>query len=140
MKLFVGAKGLVVHNGKVLLLRESSKYEDGSKVGKWDVPGGRILPEEEVRNGLKREIEEESALKIEAGELLGVFDGFPEIKGEKCHVVRLYFLCYALSDQVVLSQDHDAYDWVDPTDWGDKALVADLEEMLSKVVSLVRTT
>ena len=137
MKLFVGAKGLVVFNGRVLLLRESSKYEEGTEEGKWDVPGGRILPEEEVSIGLKREVNEESGLEVEPGEVLGVFDGFPVIRGEKCHVVRLYFLCTASTNEIVLSQDHDMYDWVDPKDIGDKVLMADIQEMLTKVASLL---
>lgn len=137
MKLFVGAKGLVVFNGRVLLMRESSKYEEGTEEGKWDVPGGRILPEEEVSVGLKREVNEESALEVEPGEVLGVFDSFAEIKGEKCHVVRVYFLCTAGTNEVILSQDHDMYDWVDPKNYGDKVLVPDIDEMLAKAVSLL---
>ena len=130
MKLFVGAKGIVQHQGKVLLLRESSDYEDGVETGKWDVPGGRIEPNEEVRAGLVREIEEESGLLVTPGALMGIFDGWPKIRGEKCHVVRIYFLCHAESNQVVLSGDHDACDWVDPRDIGEKDLVDDIAEML----------
>lgn len=132
MKLFVGAKGLVVHSGKVLLLRQSAEYKDGSedKVGKWDVPGGRIEPEEEVHRGLIREIKEESGLDVIPGVLLGIFDGFPDIQGEICHVIRVYFLCESSSKAVVLSEDHDAYDWVDPKDIGGKVLLDDIQEML----------
>ena len=137
MKLFVGVKGVVVFNRKVLLLRESSRYEDGTKAGKWDVPGGRIKPEEDLHTGLKREVEEECGLKVTPGELLRAFDGFPEIRGEKCHVVRLYFLCTAESAQVTLSDDHDQYEWVDPADIGDRMLVDDVEEMLHKVVPII---
>jgi 8-oxo-dGTP diphosphatase len=133
MKLFVGAKGLVVHEGKVLLLRESSQYEEGTEVGKWDVPGGRIKPDETVREGLLREINEESGLSVTPGEVLGVFDGFPKIKGEVCHIVRVYFLCRAVSEEVTLSSDHDAYEWVVPTVPGDKQLMDDLEKLLMKV-------
>jgi len=130
MKLFVGAKGLVVYDGKVLLLRESADYVDGTKAGKWDVPGGRIGSEEEVRDGLTREVEEESGLRVIPGEILGIFDGFPEIGGEKCHVVRVYFVCEADGSNVILSQDHDTYDWVSPENIDDKVLVDDIQEIL----------
>lgn len=121
---------MVHHNGRVLLMRESARYEDGTAEGKWDVPGGRIEPEEEVRQGLVREVKEESGLDVVPGDLMGVFDGFPSIQGEDCHVVRLYFLCDSPSDAVVLSADHDAYEWIDPGNIGDKVLVADIAEML----------
>jgi len=130
MKLFVGAKGIVHHQGKVLLVRESKVYQDGSKAGKWDFVGGRINSDEKVRDGLIREIKEESGLDVVSGQLVGVFDGFPEIHEETCHVVRIYFICESKSSQVTLSADHDAYDWVDPDTIGNKILVDDIAEML----------
>lgn len=133
MKLFVGAKALVVHQGKVLLVRESSVYKDASEVGKWDVPGGRIEPEETLIEALKREVFEESGLQVTTGRILGAFDGFPTIRGEKCHVVRVYFECTPLNTDVVLSADHDEFDWVEPHDVGDKILVDDIAEMLAAV-------
>lgn len=135
MKLFVGAKALIIHKGKILLLRESSTYADGTEAGKWDVPGGRIESEEKVREGLVREVKEESGLTIEPGELLGVYDGFPKIGELQCHVVRIYFLCNVDTDEVVLSGDHDAYDWVDPNAIGNKVLVSDLSEMIKAAQS-----
>lgn len=134
MQLFVGAKGLVVYEKRVLLLRESTAYEDRSgAAGKWDMPGGRIKPDETTREGLVREIQEESGLNIaEVGPVLGLFDGFPEIKGEKCHVVRVYFLCRPENDEVCLSGDHDAFEWVDPKHIGIKDLKDDIGEILRR--------
>lgn len=131
MQLFVGTKAVVYFQGKVLLLRESKDYIDGAEVGKWDAPGGRINAEETLEEGLIREVKEESGLEVTKGVLLGAFDGFPVIRGEKCHVVRLYFLCKAESDAVTLSSDHDAYDWVDPNNIGEKILMNDIQEMIT---------
>lgn len=130
MKLFVGAKGLIHYRGKVLLVCESSGYQDGTQEGKWDVPGGRIKSDEPLLEGLVREIKEESGLEVTPGKVLGAYDGFPEIRNEVCHIIRVYFLCEATSDEVVLSSDHDKYDWVVPEAIGDKALVDDIGEVL----------
>jgi 8-oxo-dGTP diphosphatase len=138
MKLFVGAKGVVYYEGKVLLVRESGEYQDGSEEGKWDMVGGRIEPPEEVRLGLVREVKEESGLDVEPGELLGVFDGFPVIRGEKCHVVRIYFLCKTNSNEVKLSLDHDKFDWVSPENPGDKILANDIAEMLESASKAIK--
>lgn len=132
MKLFVGAKGIVHFNGKVLLVRESAHYTDGAEEGKWDMVGGRIESDEKVRDGLVREVKEESGLDVIPGELVEIFDGFPNIRGEVCHVVRAYFFCEALSDTVILSADHDAYEWVDPLAIGEKILMDDIAEMLQE--------
>ena len=138
MKLFVGAKGIVYYKGKVLLVRESSQYLDGAETGKWDMVGGRIESDEEVRDGLIREVKEESGLDVVPGKLVDVFDGFPIIRGEKCHVVRIYFFCEAHSEEVVLSEDHDAYDWVNPGNIGDKELAGDIAEMLEAFKIMTR--
>lgn len=137
MQLFVGTKAIVHYRGKVLLLRESSGYLDGTEKGKWDVPGGRISSDETLDEGLLREVKEESGLDIIKGKLLGAFDGFPVIKGEKCHVVRLYFLCEAKNDNVTLSADHDTYDWIDPSDSGDKVLMNDIAEMIIAALEII---
>lgn len=131
MQLFVGTKAVIHYNGKFLLLRESNQYEDGAEEGKWDMPGGRIQSQETLYEGLIREVKEECGLSVVPLKLLGAFDGFPIIKGEKCHVARLYYLCRAETDMVTLSVDHDAYDWIDPESVGNKTLMNDIGEMIT---------
>ncbi len=133
MKLFIGAKALIVHEGKVLLLREAA-YDEGTNEGKWDVPGGRINPEEPILEGLQREVTEESQLVIETEEVLGVFETFPEIKGELCHVVRVFYKAKATTTNVVLSGDHDLYEWVSLEDLEGKTLVSSLNDLIYKVL------
>ena len=134
MKLFVGVKALIVHEGKVLLLREAA-YDEGTNEGKWDVPGGRINPEEPILEGLKREVTEESQLVIETEEVLGVFETFPEIKGESCHVVRVFYRAKAITTNVVLSGDHDLYEWVSLEGLSGKQFVSSLEPLIRRVLS-----
>lgn len=133
MKLFIGAKAIIVNNGKVLLLREAM-YDEGINTGKWDVPGGRINPEEPILEGLQREITEESGLMVETEEVLGVFETFPEIKGEHCHIVRVFYKAKTLSTEVTLSPDHDAYEWVSVEELAGKELVSSLPELIKKVL------
>ena len=133
MKLFVGAKALIINSeGKVLIVRESSKYDDGVHAGEWDLVGGRIEAEEFILDGLKREVGEESGLEIEVLSVLGVSDNFPEIKGEKVHIVRVTYLCQSFSDAVVLSDDHDAYEWIDPADHAQYNIIPDVAEIIGK--------
>lgn len=127
----MGTKGLVVYEGRILLLRESDSYGDGTQAGLWDFPGGRIEPEETLHEGLLREIREETGLVVEKGPILGAFDGFPRIQGEPCHVVRTYFLCTAQAGAVVLSADHDAYVWVTPEESRTHRLMDDLAEIIA---------
>jgi 8-oxo-dGTP diphosphatase len=131
MKLFVGVKALIVREGKVLLLREAV-YDEGSHAGEWDVPGGRIQPEETLFAGLAREVFEEVGLEVQPGIVLSVQETFPTIKGEPCHIVRIHYLAEYVAGEVVLSSDHDRFEWV-----SDESQLAD-KVCMSGVASLVR--
>ncbi len=127
-EVFFGVKGLLTRtDGRVLIVRESAIYRDGTELGKWDVVGGRIDPTESLYDGLRREIKEESGLDVEIGKVLGITENFIEIRGEACHIIRAYFACAVVGNaSVTLSCDHDAYEWIDPATHKDWNLMSDL--------------
>jgi 8-oxo-dGTP diphosphatase len=134
MKLFVGAKALIVNNGRVLLVREAA-YDEGTNIGKWDVPGGRIHDNEPILEGLAREVKEESGLEsVRFGDVLGVYETFPIIKGEDCHIIRVFYSAYTDKTEVGLSEDHDQYAWVTLGELKGKELVSNLEQLVKKVL------
>ncbi|MDD5165531.1 MAG: NUDIX hydrolase [Candidatus Pacebacteria bacterium] len=55
----VTIKGLCVKDSKILLVREAKAIS-----GNWELPGGGLDFGENIRTGLKREIEEEMGLKV----------------------------------------------------------------------------
>ncbi|MEK7642739.1 MAG: NUDIX hydrolase [Patescibacteria group bacterium] len=55
----VTVKGLYVKDDKVLLVRESEP-----RSGEWEMPGGGLDFGEDIREGLKREVEEEMGLNV----------------------------------------------------------------------------
>lgn len=115
MKLFVATKAFILREGNLLLLRESSNYKDGTELGKWDVL-------------------EESGLFITSSKIFDVCETFPVIHDEDCHIVRIYYLCTANGD-VHLSGDHDAYEWVNPNDLGDKIVMEDVARLIKSLVA-----
>ncbi|RJO59702.1 NUDIX domain-containing protein [Candidatus Parcubacteria bacterium] len=114
LKLFVAAKALVIYKGKILLVRESANNPVGTNTGKYDVVGGRLEPGETVQECLKREVWEETGLEIKIGKPFYVTEWRPVVKGENWQIIGIFFECFADSDQVKLSQDHDAYKWLEP--------------------------
>lgn len=59
MKLQVGVKLLIKDNlGKFLFIQRNSPLPDGTGI-KWDIPGGRINPDEKLVDALAREVLEE---------------------------------------------------------------------------------
>lgn len=126
VKLFTATKAFIVYNGKVLLLKESTKYTDGSNPGKFDVVGGRIKPGERFDESLIREILEETGLRVKIKNPFFVNEWRPVVKSEKWQIIGIFFLCIAESDEVILSEDHDEYIWINPKDYKKYNLIDNL--------------
>lgn len=113
IQLFIAVKAFILNEkGEVLLLREASSYTDGTNIGKYDIPGGRIDPEESLSGALAREVREETGLMFEQSELLDVHDTFNQKGGEVWHIVRLLYKVTSARGEVILSKDHDEHIWI----------------------------
>lgn len=66
----VGVGGVVIHRNRVLLIRRGSE----PLKGEWSIPGGLIELGEELREGARRELREETGLAVEPLEVIAVFD------------------------------------------------------------------
>ena len=113
INLRVAAKAAILYKNKVLILREANTYKDGTNIGKYGLVGGRINPEESFFDALEREILEETGLKVETSKPVHVGEWWPNIKGQKNHIVAVFVLCNSTTDKIVLSEEHDDYKWVD---------------------------
>jgi 8-oxo-dGTP diphosphatase len=100
----------------VLVLREAKTYEEGTNIGKWGLPGGRLELGESYPDGLRREMKEETGLDITPGELLAVEEWRPTIKGVPHQIIAIFSVCRAKSLDVKLSEEHDRYRWIDMDD------------------------
>ena len=108
MELQVGVKALIEESGKYLFLRRSQAFQAGPQ--KWDIPGGRIVPEESLADALAREVREETGLQLQqVGRLLAAQDIF--VADADVHVVRLTYRGVA-EGEVVISSEHDDYRWM----------------------------
>lgn len=127
MLLQVGVKALVINNkGELLFIRRSDNYHDIA--GQWDIPGGRIQPEEQLHEALARELLEETSLKL-AGEsvLVGAQDIMTR-DGQK-HVVRLTYAVQA-TGIVMLSGEHTDHEWLSK----DAALTKNIDEYVRELL------
>jgi len=136
VKLFVATKAFIFHKGKVLILRESSKYEDGSNSAKFDAVGGRIEHGQNFKESLLREVKEETGLKVEIGKPFFVNEWRPVVRGEQWQIVGIFFECTSDLEKVILSEDHDKFEWIDPKKYREYNLIPNLnaafEAFLSK--------
>lgn len=132
-RLFSATKALITNSqGEVLILKESSDYEEGTNEGKWDVPGGRVETGERFDKSLKREIREESGLRAEIGDSFFTDEWRPEVKGEKWQIIGTYFECFTESKDVELSRDHEKFSWIKPENYTEFNLIGGLEKVFEK--------
>jgi 8-oxo-dGTP diphosphatase len=106
-KTVVAVKGLVINDGKVLIVQRSMDDEVGG--GTWECPGGKIDFGEDLEIALMRELKEETGLDATVEKILyaASFNTDPNRQ-----VVLLTYLCKTNSTNVVLSEEHSSYQWV----------------------------
>ena len=97
---------IIVHRGEdILFVRRS---ESDSRAGVYEMPGGMVDPGESLEQGALRELKEETGLS--AGELIFRETSAYEVGEEK----RLsgIFEAYIEGGEVVLSDEHDDFKWL----------------------------
>lgn len=137
VKLFVATKAFIVYKGKILILRESGEYKDGSNPNKYDVVGGRLEPGQNFKESLLREIYEETKLKVTIGRPFYVGEWRPVVRGEQWQIVGTFFECFSETDDVTLGKDHDDFIWIDPEKHEEYELIPGLNECFVSYNELV---
>src|SRR5258708_37932089 len=85
-------------------------------MGRWGLPGGRLDVGESYNDGLKREALEETGLQIEPLHPVFVGEWYPVIKGMPHQIIAIFTVCLAKNLDVVLSDEHDDFKWIDAKD------------------------
>lgn len=104
----IAVKAFIVKDGKLLIIKR--KPDNVHYADKWDIPGGRLEVGEDPRVGVKRETKEETNLMVDPLLPLRI-EHF--IRDDGQGITMIIFLCKPLTDDLVLSEEHEAYEWVD---------------------------
>ncbi len=97
----VGVAAVVTdERGRILVVRRRDN-------GRWEIPGGALELDESVHDGLCREVEEETGLRVEALGLTGVY------KNVKLGVVALIFRARVTGGAMRTSEESSAVTWFD---------------------------
>ena len=115
----------IFRDGKILLVRRAKSPANGF----WSLPGGRVEFGETLHAALHREVDEETALKIEIVDLAGWREVVPGSSAGG-HYVIMSFAGRWASGEPVLNPEHDDFSWRAPQDLGDLKLTGGLKEII----------
>jgi 8-oxo-dGTP diphosphatase len=110
----VGVGGVVIDNGRALLIRRASE----PLRGEWSIPGGMLELGETLEEGVARELLEETGLQVRVLELIEVFErivyaqnGEPKgidaknLERPRFHYVIADYLCERISGEHAAASD-----------------------------------
>lgn len=107
----VGVGGVVIHQGRALLIRRGSE----PLKGEWSIPGGMLEIGETLVKGVERELLEETGLTVRVIELIEIFErishakvsGAPDepLSRPQYHFVIADYLCEIVGGVAVAGSD-----------------------------------
>lgn len=132
----VGVGGVIVDDGKVLLIRR--KYEPLK--GHWSLPGGMVEIGETLEDALTRELLEETGLAVDVGPVIEVFDRITRDDDHRIryHFVLIDYLCWRGDGALRAGSDVDAAVWADPDNLADYSLTDKATSVIRRGMTLAR--
>jgi 8-oxo-dGTP diphosphatase len=110
----VGVGAVIVHDGRVLLVRRGTEPLRGH----WSIPGGLIEVGEMLSEALVREVKEETGLEVEPVELVELLDRIHREGGRvRYHYVIADYLCRVTGGALKAASDADEVRWVERAEW-----------------------
>ena len=106
----VGIGALIFRRGKILLVERGNEPLKGY----WSLPGGALETGERLKDGLRREVMEETGLIVEPGEVFEIFERIiPDNKGcTEYHYVLLDYICEVKGGKLAAATDCSDAAWV----------------------------
>ena len=126
----VGVGAIVIHEGRVLLVRRGKE----PLKGRWSLPGGLLEVGESLHQGIVREVREETGLAVEPVELTELLDRIHrEEERVRFHYVIADYLCRVTGGELRAASDADEVRWVERTEWNSHSALA-LEPIAVRVI------
>jgi 8-oxo-dGTP diphosphatase len=124
----VGVGAIIIEGDRVALVRRGHP----PLAGEWSIPGGVLEVGETLRQAAVREALEETGLKVEVGELLGVYDRVLRDPDQRTryHYVLIDFWCRRIAGEFRAADDAAEARWFTRAEVGGLALAEDTADVI----------
>ena len=146
-KPIVGVGGVVIEEGRALLIRRGSE----PLLGQWSIPGGTLELGETLVEGTERELKEETGLVVRVLDLIEVFERInfgrgadetwttlEEKRRPRFHFVIADYLCQRISGEAVAGGDVTDVAWASEAELDKFGLTPTATRVIRKAFSLAR--
>src|ERR1700675_4339928 len=122
----------IFRDDRILLVRRARSPAEGF----YSLPGGRVEFGKTLHTALHREVDEETALKIEIIGLAGWREVVPGTSGGG-HYLIMSFAARWIAGEPVLNDELDDFKWLSPDDLSDLKLTGGLQEVIQAARALL---
>lgn len=131
---FVGVGAVIVHEGRVVLIRRAKPPLEGH----WSIPGGAVEIGETLEACVVREMREETGLEVEVGPVIEVLERISRDEADRVefHYVLVDYLCRPVGGLLRHGSDVDGAVWADPRDLAPYGLTDKATEVIGKAMEL----
>ncbi len=146
-KPIIGIGGVVIEDGRALLIRRGSE----PLLGQWSIPGGTLELGETLIEGTERELREETGLTVKVLEMIEVFERInfgsradetwktlEEKRRPRFHFVIVDYLCERISGVPVAGGDVTDVAWAEENGLEKFGLTPTATRVIRKAFSLAR--
>ncbi|MBZ5630312.1 MAG: NUDIX hydrolase [Acidobacteriia bacterium] len=128
----VGVGAVIVRDHRVVVVQRSTE----PLKGQWSIPGGALEVGETLRQCAAREALEETGLRIEAFDMLDVFDSIyldPDGRA-RYHYVLIDFFCRVLDGELKAGGDAAQARWLGREELGNFAITETARKVIRKAL------
>ena len=130
----IAVSAAIFRDSKILLVRRARSPAKGF----YSLPGGRVEFGESLHTALHREVDEETALRIEIVGLAGWREVLPSTSGGG-HYLIMSFAARWMAKEPVLNDELDDFRWLPPDALGDLKLTGGLQDVIQSARRLIGT-
>jgi len=143
----VGVGGVVIEDGRVLLIRRGTE----PLLGQWSIPGGTLELGETLMEGTARELKEETGLEVTVLDMIEVFErinfgrgadetwtSLEEKQRPRFHFVIVDYLCERISGTAAAGGDVTDVAWAKESELDRYRLTPTATRVIRKAFSLAR--